>query len=557
MSSYRKLTGDGEEGFSLPEFSPYSSGLPDLNVSNDAVFDGFNDFVSSLEDDSPTRDVEDDYSSASKEDFIPVDELSDYAGADLFSGNSSQVSSVSNSGLVIAGESVVGGGEFVDSRAVVPASEGSPVSNLLDDDEVIVGELIDEVLDNDLEAVLSGRIFDSLGNDSSSVAEVIEDPFLDSGRVFTDRIADDHPDADRVNSFRLERVLSDAIDKGASDVHMITSEDVVYRILGDQVRQSQWGVLGKTLMDKITIDSISNRAQQVLTKSRSLDASYTIMYGPHAGRRCRLSVGHADDDYFMVFRVIADQIPTVEELELPDELIGWTELNSGLVLMNGPTGSGKSTTLASLVQRMLDSRSKHIITLERPIEYLFSSGKGTIIQREVGQDVWSFKDGLTSAMRGDPDIIMVGEVRNKEEVDALLEATETGHLTISTLHANSAATAIKRISGLYSGDDLKNVLGALATVSRGFANQLLIRAPDGSRRYAIRELLRITPEVSDLIEIGDSKGVFRYMQERGITMEHELLKAVNEGKCTVEEARSRSDAPFFFDELVENRVRVL
>lgn len=300
-----------------------------------------------------------------------------------------------------------------------------------------------------------------------------------------------------------------------------------------------------------------HREREHLVVNRRLDTSYVVKVGPYTGRRTRVAVGHNDGRRDFVFRIIADQIMTVEELGVPDELLEWSTLSRGLVMMNGPTGSGKSTTLASLVQNMLDSRPHHIITLERPIEYMFTPSKGTVVQRSVGDDILSFQEGLTAAMRSDPDIIMVGEVRNREEVDALLTATETGHLTISTMHTNNASGAVDRIVSMYDKEELRATMGVLASVSKGFANQLLVLSPDDKSRSAVREILPVNSEIRDLIEEGDSRGIYSYQWDKGITMEHELMKAVEQGATTLERARLQSNDFIAFEQLAEERKKFL
>lgn len=211
-----------------------------------------------------------------------------------------------------------------------------------------------------------------------------------------------------------------------------------------------------------------------------------------------------------------------------------------------------STTLASMLQEIQFTRAQKIITLERPIEYVFGTeGEALITQREVGRDARSFANALTSAMRQAPDIIMVGEVRNRLEVNELLRAAETGHLAISTMHTNSAATTINRIKSLYEGDDQLRILASLSDVSRGFANQVLLPTLDGKSRFAVREVLTVDEEVAALIAEGDVKGIRDYQEARNATMEHALAEAALSQQCTYEAAKAQAPNPRLFDKIVQ------
>lgn len=211
-----------------------------------------------------------------------------------------------------------------------------------------------------------------------------------------------------------------------------------------------------------------------------------------------------------------------------------------------------STTLASLLNAAILERPQKVITIERPIEYLFSDdGKGFVTQREVGQDTRQFANALDSAMRQAPDIIMIGESRNRTEIDQVLRAAETGHLAMTTMHTNSAAATLNRIKSLFDGSEQNRVLSTLADVSRGFANQVLVKTIDGESRFAIRELLEFDEEVSNLVTEGDIKGIRRYQVENHLTMEDGLVKAVVDGRCTIESARAQSAYPLVFDKMLK------
>lgn len=365
-------------------------------------------------------------------------------------------------------------------------------------------------------------------------------------------LLDTEDDLDELGGFNLDAVISKAIESNASDIHINADDEVAFTILNDIYRMSEFGMLTPNITQRLQLEIISHVLESDFVQELELDTAYVVKTGKHAGRRLRLSVGKSFGNIFMVFRVISDRIPTPEELGITGTLLDWCQLPNGLVMMNGPTGTGKSTTLASLVRQIQLTRRQKIITIEKPIEYVYGTdGLGLVTQREVGKDSRTFAGALTSAMRQAPKIILIGEVRNKVEVNELLRAAETGHLAISTMHTNSAPATINRIKSLYEGDDQIRILGSLADVSRGFANQVLVKTPDGKGRFAIREVLEVNETVSSLILKGDVAGLQKYQMGEKITMDHELVRAAAGNFCTVAEARAQSAMPNRFDRILK------
>lgn len=356
-----------------------------------------------------------------------------------------------------------------------------------------------------------------------------------------------------LKGFNLDEVISVAIERGASDIHITPGDTVSYTINGSVYRVEQFGVIEPIVTETLHRGIISNVLEAEFVDLYSLDASYVVRTGRHRGRRLRLALGKANHGQItMEFRVISDNIPKPSELGITGSLLDWVKLPNGLVMMNGPTGTGKSSTLASLVKEIQRTRREKIITVEKPIEYVFGNdGLGIVVQREVGVDARSFSAALDLMMREAPNIIVVGEVRNRNEVEQLLRAAETGHLVISTMHTNSAAETINRISSLFSGDDQKRILRTLGDISRGFANQVLVPTLDGKGRFAVREVLDINLEVSEMIANADTRGIKNYQMRNKITMEHMLVNSVIEGKCTIDGARSKSSNPFLFDKIIK------
>ena len=213
-----------------------------------------------------------------------------------------------------------------------------------------------------------------------------------------------------------------------------------------------------------------------------------------------------------------------------------------------------STTLASIIHNLQLRERKKIITIEKPIEYVYPEnvGKALIVQRDVGEDTLSFYNGLTFALRQNPDIILIGEVRNTQEVEELIRAAETGHLAISTIHTNSVATTFNRIFSLFPSDDQARLRSTLSDTLRGIVNQTLVRKKDGSGVFAVREVLSINNEVRDYISKGDIKKIKEYLIRENKSMEQQLVKSLLEDKCTYEEARQLAPDVEFFEHLLEN-----
>lgn len=356
-------------------------------------------------------------------------------------------------------------------------------------------------------------------------------------------------------SLDLDSIISKAIESGASDIHLSPFDEVAFTVLGEIIRIPEYGLIDPNMTVRLQQTIISNVLEQVFVEELELDTSYIVKSGKHKGRRLRLSVGKTEGNIFLVFRVITDVMPTPDELEIPKAMRDWTNLPNGLVLVNGPTGSGKSTTLSSLIQEIQFKRAEKIITIEKPIEYVYGvkpGQKAFITQREVGRDSREFSAALTSAMRQAPNIILVGEVRNRIEIDELLRAAETGHLAISTLHTTSCPATINRIRSMYEGDEQLRVLATLADNLRGMMTQSLVKSSDGQTRFAVREVLQVDRDIKSMILAGDVSAIRQYMEDNGTTMEHELVKAVHSGRASIDSARSKAPNPLYFDDLLDD-----
>ncbi len=239
-----------------------------------------------------------------------------------------------------------------------------------------------------------------------------------------------------------------------------------------------------------------------LAKFRTADLSYAL-----PGRcRFRVNIFQQRNSYSIVMRVIPHEIPTFESLRLPPVLKEIAEIRNGIVLLTGPTGSGKSSTLAAIIDRINEIKAYHIVTIEDPIEFLHNHKKSTINQREVGADTKDFASALRAALRQAPKVILVGEMRDLETAEIALEAAETGHLVLSTLHTIDASKTIDRIIGLYPKNEERIIRTRLAQTFRYIVSQRLIPRADGKGRIAAVEILRSSPRTREYVENGESEG---------------------------------------------------
>lgn len=444
------------------------------------------------------------------------------------------------------GDSLLDNDDTLAALSALTKGSGSSDENLVSDEAFEEVEDQEEDSYDDIESILAG-IGSSNVEDSDD-----EGTELASGLKTSFRISQE--DEELMQGFEIDEIISKAIDRKASDIHINPSRRLAFRINGSIEKVYDFDVIPGEITRRIQQKIVTNVADAIFLENWELDTSYTVREGKHRGRRVRVSVTKTFEEIAMVMRIISQDIPLPHELEIEDELLEWSELPNGLMMMNGPTGTGKSTTLASIIQNIQMRLQGVIVTVEKPVEYMYKDqGLAQIYQREVGRDTLSFAAALDSAMRMDPDVILIGETRNAVEMDALLTAADTGHLSLSTTHANSAAETVNRIKRMFAGDERRQAMESLATVSRGFAAQVLCKTTDGKGRFAVREILTVDKTISELIMQGDNRGVRKLQEERGITLDHNLVKAVESGRCTVEEARSKSPNPRYFDQLISER----
>ena len=298
---------------------------------------------------------------------------------------------------------------------------------------------------------------------------------------------------------QLYDILKIASENGASDVHLTVGISPKMRLHGHLVEVSaQWSALTPDDTWKIAQSIVNERQKELLIKNGEVDLSYEIS---ELGRY-RVNIFKQKDAYALALRLIATRIPQAEELGVPQSVIDLYKLRRGLVLVTGPTGSGKSTTLASIIDKINKNRDVHILTLEDPIEYIHSHKKSIVNQRELGQDTRSYANALRAALREDPDVILVGEMRDYETISVAVTAAETGHLVLSTLHTIGAANTVDRIIDVFPPHQQQQIKAQLSNTLEAVVSQQLMPREDGEGRVAAFEVLHSTHAVRNLIREG-------------------------------------------------------
>jgi len=306
----------------------------------------------------------------------------------------------------------------------------------------------------------------------------------------------------------LKELLMFMTKKNASDLHIKPMRPPLLRIQGRLIPIKATPLRPEEVVDML--QAVMTPAQlRIFQEKQAVD----IGYGVPGVARFRCNVFLQRGTMAAVFRRVPFDILSVEELNLPDVIESFTEYPSGLVLVTGPTGSGKSTTLAAMISKISKNRPCHIVTIEDPIEFLFSDDRATISQREVGTDTPTFQEALKNSMRQDPDVIMVGEMRDLDTISTAITAAETGHLVFSTLHTNSAAQTVDRIIDSFPPDQQDQVRAQLALVLRAIVSMTLVENKEGTERVPAAEILVNSPKISKHIELGEIKEISEEMEK--------------------------------------------
>ena len=338
-------------------------------------------------------------------------------------------------------------------------------------------------------------------------------------------------------SVKINDLLKYAIEAKASDLHLSTGSIPMVRI--DGVMQTlQLAVMTKDDMLKISNEILNDNQSKILSDNLEIDFSYELEnFG-----RFRVNFFNQINGMAAAFRIIPSSILSSEELSIPPIINQLAFLDKGLVLLTGPTGSGKSTTLAAMINHINENKNKHIITVEDPVEYYHSSIKSLINQRELGHSTHSFANALKSALREDPDVILVGEMRDLETVSLALTAAETGHLVFGTLHTSGAPATINRIIDVFPPEQQEQIRAQISTSLKMVVTQRLLKTKDGAGRVGAFEVMKCTPPIQNLIREAKIHQIPSIMQtsvrDGMITMEKSLEELVKNGKIDQSAARS-------------------
>jgi twitching motility protein PilU len=330
------------------------------------------------------------------------------------------------------------------------------------------------------------------------------------------------------------------VDKRASDLFFTTFSPVMIKIDGKIMPVNQVELTPK-MVRQAALELMNEQQLEQFTKDLEIDFAISE---PGLGR-FRVNVFHQRGNVAMVLRFITPELPQLDQLGTPDILKDMIMLRRGLILMVGASGSGKSTTLAAMIDYRNKNSASHIVTIEDPIEFLHTNQKSIVNQREVGLDTHSYHRALRSAMREAPDVILIGEIRDRETMQAAIDLAGTGHLAIATLHANNSPETLDRVINMYPNDQHKQVLMDIAQYLRVIISQRLVRSKEGKRVAAVEVMLN-TPHLSELILKGDIstvKEAFKDTKEPGMqSFDQALFDLYRRGAISMEEALSNADS---------------
>ena len=347
----------------------------------------------------------------------------------------------------------------------------------------------------------------------------------------------------------LDEILVKLVELGGSDLHLTAGAPTALRVRGEIVRLDEYPELTPPELQKMIYGILTQRQGQVFENEQELDLSYTV-----PGRsRFRVNVFRQRDALGAVMRVIPFEIKALEDLGVPSSVASFAHLPRGFVLVTGPTGSGKSTTLASIIDLINRTRAGHIMTVEDPIEFLHPHKRCIVNQRERGTDTYSFAAALKHALRQDPDVILVGEMRDLETIQVALTAAETGHLVLGTLHTQDAPQSVDRIIDVFPPSQQEQIRVMLAGTLQGVLCQQLVPTADGQRRVAACEVMIATPAIRNLIREGKTHQMYSAIQagkQHGmVTMDQSLVDLVRAGRVAYEVAFERANNPGEFKQL--------
>ncbi|MCA1841371.1 MAG: type IV pilus twitching motility protein PilT [Actinobacteria bacterium] len=333
--------------------------------------------------------------------------------------------------------------------------------------------------------------------------------------------------------------MTDMIRLDASDLHLSAGNPPIYRLRGELVR-TEYDRMMPGEIQRILYSILTQKQREIFETELELDLSYSL---PGIAR-FRVNVYRQRDAMGAAFRLIPFEIKTLEQLGAPNHISMFARMPRGLVLVTGPTGSGKSTTLSALIDIVNTEMASHIMTVEDPIEFLHHHKRSAVHQREVGGDTHTFAQALKHVLRQDPDVILVGEMRDLETIQMAITAAETGHLVFATLHTNSAPSSVDRIIDVFPPHQQQQIRVQLAASLQGVVTQTLVPTADGVGRAVACEILVVTPAVSNLIREAKTHQIYSMMQAGGklgmLTMDKALADLVKIGKVKREDAEERA-----------------
>jgi len=338
-------------------------------------------------------------------------------------------------------------------------------------------------------------------------------------------------------ALRIELLLEEVIKKKASDLHLQVGLAPILRVDGALAPIPGTPVLTEDTIETLIFAILDDEQKQILLKDKEFDFSFA--FGDLG--RFRVNAFHERGNLAAALRLIPNELLSTEQLGLPKVVDNFANYPRGLVLVTGPTGSGKSTTLAALVDKINNERATHIVTIEDPIEFTHKSKKSVIVQREVHYDTYSFSAALRSSLRQDPDVVLLGEMRDLETIAAAITIAETGHLVFATLHTNSAAQSIDRMIDVFPPHQQPQVRAQLSNILMAICSQRLIPTIGGGR-VAAAEILVATPAVRNIIREGKSHQLDAVIQTGGEfgmqSMDKTLVSLIHAGTISYEEARN-------------------
>lgn len=333
----------------------------------------------------------------------------------------------------------------------------------------------------------------------------------------------------------IEALLEECVNHDASDLHIQVGLPPILRIDGVLRPITTYPVLDEKMVQELIFATLDEDQQKILLKDKEFD--YSFAFGDLG--RFRVNAFHERGNMAAAFRLIPNTLKTLDDLGLPGVVETFADHPHGLVLVTGPTGSGKSTTLAALIDKINSEKAVHIITIEDPIEFTHHSKRAVVVQREVHYDTFSFAAALRSILREDPDVVLIGEMRDLETIQAAITTAETGHLVFATLHTNSAAQSIDRIIDVFPAHQQSQIRAQLANVITGIVSQRLIPAIDGGR-ICVAEIMIANPAIRAIIREGKTHQLDMAIQtgaEQGMqTMDRELAKLVKAGTISFDVA---------------------